>query len=359
VNIVVLAPELFRHDGGIARLLRLYVQALAGLAGPDGRLDVVVLNDAATADPRLADHLGGRAGECFGADRSRGRFIRRTLRLARRADLLVCGHLHQLPVAWLAARLNPRLKYCLVAHGIEVWRPYGALERRALRGATRILCVSDFTRRQLRRFLPDLRPERLVVVPNAPDPRLASDPARAATTDLSALPRILSVGRLDQADAYKGFDTLIEAMPAIRRSFPTARLRLIGQGDDQPRLMALAERQGVRGCVDFLGAVDDATLRAEYGACDLFALPSRREGFGLVYAEAMSHGKPCLAARAGGAPEVVNDDVGALVEYGDVAAIAAAVTDLVRHPRAVNAIRSHAASYALPHFQDRLAAALS
>ena len=359
MNYLLLSSELFRHEGGIARIMRLYLKALCEIAGPDGRVDSVVLNDLPGPEPRLARYVNDRLGESIGCDHSKPRFIRATLRLARRADLLICSHLHQLPIAWLAGRFNSRLKYLLVAHGIEVWRPYSWLERRALRGAHRILCVSEYTRRQLLRFCPDLEPARLVVLPNTLDPHFAPGPDQPAQPALFALPRILSVGRLASADAYKGFDLLIETMPLIRRDYPTARLRIVGQGDDLPRLTALATRLGVAGSVDFLGPIDDEALRAEYAACDLFALPSRREGFGLVYLEAMTHGKPCIGARAGGAPEVINDTVGALVEYGNLADLAAAVSDRIRHPRDSGVVRRHADSFAFPAFQRRLAAALA
>ncbi len=358
MNALLLSPELFRHEGGIARIMRLYLKALCEIAGPDGHVDSVVLNDQPGPEPRLARYATDRLGEHVGCDRSKLRFIRHTLRLARRADTLVCAHLHQLPIAWLAGKLNPRLKYHLVAHGIEVWRPYRGLERRALLGAHRILCVSEYTRRQMLRFCPELQAERLIVLPNALDPHFAPELNDQVSKAPFALPRILTVGRLSGADTYKGFDTLIEAMPLVRRDYPTARLRIVGKGDDQPRLTALAARLGVTGSVDFLGPIDDESLRAEYAACDLFALPSRKEGFGLVYLEAMTYGKPCIGARAGGVPEVINDSVGQLVEYGNLADLAAAVSDLVRHPRDSEVVRRHAESFAFPTFQRRLAAIL-
>ncbi|MDQ5979329.1 MAG: phosphatidyl-myo-inositol dimannoside synthase [Verrucomicrobiota bacterium] len=356
MNVLLLSPELFLHEGGIARIMRLYLMALCQIAA---RVDSVVLNDRPGPEPRLARYANARLGEHVGCDRSKLAFVRQTVRLGKRADLLICAHLHHLPVAWLAQRFNSRMKYSLVAHGIEVWRPYSALERRALLGAHRILCVSEYTRRQLLRFLPALAPERLVVVPNTLDPHFASRSDEQSSPQPFALPRILSVGRLSAADAYKGFDTLIEALPLIRREYPAARLRIVGTGDDQPRLAALAQRLGVNGSVDFLGAIDDDALRREYTACDLFALPSRREGFGLVYLEAMIHGKPCIAARAGGAPEVVSDTVGRLVEYGNLPELAAAVDELVRAPRDSEVVRGHAASFAFPVFAQRLAAALN
>ena len=355
---LLLSPELFLAEGGIARIMRLYLKALCELAGPGGRVDSIVLNDRPGRDERLARYANERLGEHVGCARSKFRFITETIRLGRRADVLVCGHLHQLAIAQLAKALNPRLQYYLVAHGIEVWRPYSALEKRALLGARRIFCISEYTRRQLLRFHPALPPERAVIVPNTLDPYFAAREHVVPTATPFASPRILTVSRLSSTDTYKGVDTLIEAMPAVRREFPLARLRIVGGGDDLPRLRALASRLGVAHSVDFTGSIADEALRAEYAACDLFALPSRKEGFGLVFLEAMTYGKPCLGARAGGVPEVINDAVGGLAEYGNIPDLAHAISDLVRHPRDSEVVRQHADAFAFPAFTRRLAAAL-
>lgn len=359
MNYLLLSPEMFLAEGGIARIMRLYLKALCEIAGPGGGVDSLVLNDAPGRDERLSRYTSERLGEHVGCARSKVKFVRETIRLGRRADILVCAHLHQLAIARLAKVFNPRLKYYLVAHGIEIWRPYSFLEKRALSGAHRILCISEYTRHQLLRFHPALPPTQAVVVPNTLDPFISARETIAPTSTPFAAPRLLTVARLTTFDAYKGVDTLIEAMPLVRRAFPFARLRVVGTGDDAPRLQELAARLGVTGAVDFLGAVSDEVLRDEYATCDLFALPSRREGFGLVYLEAMTYGKSCLGARAGGAPEVINDTVGQLVEYGNIPDLAAAVADLVRHPRDSEVVRRHAGSFAFPSFTLRLAAALS
>lgn len=359
MKVLLLSPELFLHEGGIARIMRLYLKALCEIAGPAGRVDSLVLNDHPGRDARLSRYTNAQFGEQAGCNRGRLRFIRETIRLGRHADVLVCGHLHQLAIARLARMFNPRLRYYLVAHGIEVWRPYGPTERRALLGAHRILCISEYTRRSMLRFFPELPAARLVVVPNTLDPYCAPVPGDRPSGMPSATPRILTVSRLSSTDTYKGVDTLIEAMPQVRREFPLARLRVVGQGDDLPRLQALVQRLAVGFAVDFTGPLDDEALRAEYAACDLFALPSRREGFGLVFLEAMTHGKACLGARAGGTPEVITDATGQLVEYGNIPDLAAAVADLVRHPRDSEVVRRHAGSFAFPAFTRRLAAVLA
>ena len=355
---LLLSPELFLAEGGIARIIRLYLRALCTLTEPGDRVDYIALNDQPGGDARVSRYSNASLGDQIGCHRSKLRFTWHTLRLGRRSQRIVCGHLHQLPIVWLVSLLRPGLQVFLVAHGIDVWRPYSWLERLSMRGATRILCISEYTRRQMLRFYPGLDPAKLLVVPNTLDPYFAPVENSAPTTAPFGHPRLLTVSRLATTDTYKGVDTLIEAMPLVLREFPQARLRIVGGGDDLPRLRALADSHGVTGAVDFTGIIGDDALRAEYSSCDFFALPSRKEGFGLVFLEAMTYGKPCLGARAGGVPEVINDAVGTLVEYGNIPDLAAAVADLAHHPRDAALVRQHADSFSFVPFTRRLAAAL-
>ncbi|HEY4302463.1 MAG TPA: glycosyltransferase family 4 protein [Candidatus Didemnitutus sp.] len=359
MNSLLVSPEVFRTDGGIARILRLYLQALCANAGEHDEVAGIVLNDDNPAPPGLAAYSGPALRRWTACRRRRLQFVAHVVLQSRRADRVVCGHLHLLPIVRMAQRFQRRLTYSLVAHGIEVWRPYSAAEKRALLGAAQILCVSDFTRRQMLRFLPALDPRRLLVVPNALDPHLHSGSAPAVFPIPSDGPRLLTVSRLSAADSYKGIDTLIEALPRIRRRYPATKLRIVGTGDDLPRLQDLALRFDVNDAVEFSGRLDDEALQAAYAACDLFALPSRREGFGLVFLEAMSHGKACVGARAGGIPEVINERVGALAGYANISEITAAVIDLVRHPRPPEAIRRHADSFGFNILQQQLRAVLA
>jgi len=333
--------------------MRLYTKAL-DQHNDGGQIDVVALIDSPDDNGRM-EALGLiSAWRYCGCARRRFRFCWEVLRRSRGADRVVCGHINQLPVIVFARLFRPRMKCYLVAHGIEVWRPYTWMQRWALRKADMIFCVSDYTRRQLQRFLPELGQTRLRLLPNTFDPKLATRDTAERRPAKVAGPAILVVSRLSREDNYKGIDCMIEAMPEILALFPGATLRIVGGGDDRGRLELLAQNLGVDSQVHFLGTVDDAILQSEYSACDLFALPSSREGFGLVYLEAMSHEKPCLVARSGGAPEVVDESVGVVVEYGNIYQIVWAVSDLVRNPRSVKAIQSKLEHYRCVNFTIRL-----
>ena len=355
MNSLLLAPELFADDGGIARILRLYLKALCELSGDGDQVRFVALNDRAAEVDDLGRYSDRRLVEWRACDRSKAAFIASSARMGLRSGRIVCGHVGQLPVAWLVSRLRPGLPYYLVAHGIEVWRPFSPLERIALRGARRILCVSDYTRARVLENCP-LDPARALTLPNALDPSLspASRPRAAGGP-----PVILSISRLSIADGYKGIDHLIEAMPAVRASVPAAKLRIVGRGDGTAGLQELARKLGVADAVEFAGYLPDGDLAGEFERCSLFALPSQKEGFGLVYLEAMANGRPCLGARSGGVPEVITAESGVLAEYGDVPGIAAAAVGALRREWSVDAITRRAQTFSYLRFRERLASVFS
>ena len=170
MNILLLAPELFTGGGGIPRILRLYLKALCERSASDN-VRFISLNDRVMDTIELKRYSTDSLVEWEVCSRSKASFIRGALQMGRRSDIIVCGHVGQLPVAWAASKINRRLRYYLVAHGIEVWRRFSLLERMALRGASGIWCVSAFTRKQLLERCA-LDEEKVVVVPNALDPLL-------------------------------------------------------------------------------------------------------------------------------------------------------------------------------------------
>ncbi len=350
-----MAPELFTGGGGIPRILRLYLRALCDLSTKADRVRFVSLNDRVVDSLELKRYAGESLVEWEVCNRRKGAFILASLRMARRSDTVICGHIAQLPVAMVAAWLNSGLRYYLVAHGIEVWRPFSLLERMALRRAAGVWCVSDFTRRQILERCP-LPEARITVVPNAFDPYL--EPATAPAPPPKA-PVILAISRLSEADSYKGIDHLIDAMPDVLAQAPDARLRIVGRGDALASLQARAARQKVTHAVEFPGYRSDAELHDDFATCRVFALPSEKEGFGLVYLEAMAHGRPCLGARSGGTPEVIDDGCGALVDYGSVRDIATALVDMLRRDWPTGPLLERAGRFSYLRFKERVASLLS
>ncbi len=135
----------------------------------------------------------------------------------------------------------------------------------------------------------------------------------------------------------KGQDSLIKAVPAILASVPDARVLIVGDGPEAPRLRGLVDALGLGGQVTFAGSIPWSDLPAHYAAADVFAMPCRTrgsgldvEGLGIVFLEASASGLPVIAGRSGGAPETVQPGrTGTVVDGRDVPELAAAVTDLL------------------------------
>jgi phosphatidyl-myo-inositol dimannoside synthase len=220
-----------------------------------------------------------------------------------------------------------RAPYLILLHGIEVWRPLGWDRRRAIARATVIAAVSAHTLERARPFAPGV--DRASVLPLALEERRLEGAVDAPLLGRVGRGFLLIVGRMDVRERYKGHDQLLEALKGV----PDARLVVAGDGDDRARLEAKAEGLGIADRVAFTGFTSEATLAELYRRCAAFAMPSRGEGFGLVYLEAMRAGKPVLAARGSAAGEIVVDGAtGLLVDPDDREEMRGALGRLLDHP---------------------------
>jgi phosphatidylinositol alpha-1,6-mannosyltransferase len=129
----------------------------------------------------------------------------------------------------------------------------------------------------------------------------------------------------------KGHRALIAAMESVVAAVPDARLIIAGTGDDVENYRGTAGRSRMAKSILFTGFVSAAVLRALYRHVGVFAMPSRQEGFGLVYAEAMAAGLPCVASTCDAASEVVLDgETGLLVDPSDQHALVCSLLRLLQ-----------------------------
>jgi len=190
-------------------------------------------------------------------------------------------------------------------------------------------------------------------------PHDGGDPARAVT--------LLSVGR---AVEKKGYEDLLQALTRIPGELHW-RLVHVGGGELHEGLRAHATRLGLNPRIDWRGALPQEEVLALYRSADLFVLASRiardgdRDGLPNVLMEAQSQGLACLSTRVSAIPELIEDEVtGVLVPPGDPAALAAALTRLIRDPQARARLGAAGAAHVRAHFTmdagiDALAARLS
>ena len=137
---------------------------------------------------------------------------------------------------------------------------------------------------------------------------------------------LLTVGRLVER---KGQDTVISALPEIIKKVPDLKYLIVGTGPYQKTLARLVDQNQLGNYVKFINPSSENDLAALYQLCDVFIMPSRQlpsgdvEGFGIVYLEANSFGKPVIGGRSGGVPEAVIDgQTGILVDPTNIDQIA-------------------------------------
>ena len=255
-------------------------------------------------------------------------------------------------------------RYAIFAHGIELDGADADRRGSALRGAWRIFANSDFTGQRLRREYPDIA-DRIFVTPLCIDPdKIELWQASERPTTERREPAALIVGRMWSEERGKGHDALLDAFPDVLAQTADAKLWIVGGGDDVERLVMKATELGIRESVVFWGRVEDGVLLSLYRRASVFAMPSRQEGFGLVYAEAMWHGLPCIGSTADAAQCVIDhEETGILVTYDDRSEIASALKRLIGDEQTRDRMGRTAAEHARRHFsfdrfrEDFLAAA--
>jgi phosphatidylinositol alpha-1,6-mannosyltransferase len=277
----------------------------------------------------LHDPSAGRLGlEMIGANGSRGLFLAAAARLSLRCSSdteIVCSHLQLAPaaaaVAWRGGRVT------VVLCGIEAWVPLRKAQSWALRRGA-LVAISRHTVDRFKDANPAFAPVDVTVChPGLPD---ASHP-RTERMDPAGSPALI-VARMSAAERYKGHDALLDLWPDLLARRPDARLVIAGDGDDRHRLESRAQSLGLSNAVTFVGRVSDARLNELYDECRFLVMPSRDEGFGLVFLEAMRAGKPCIGGR-GAAAEIIEDNVtGLIVDPGSRDDLPAAVLRLFDEP---------------------------
>ena len=255
----------------------------------------------------------------------------------------------------------PSARLVVFLHGIEAWRPLDWMTRRLLPQVDLFLSNSDHTWARFRASQPGLAAAAHRTVPLG-----LGEPLAGPTLAPDPVPAALMIGRLLRSEDYKGHRELLAAWPAVRARVPGAELWVAGDGDLRPELEALARRGLPDGAARFWGPVSDAEKEQLLRRARCLALPSRSEGFGLVYLEAMRLGRPCLVSPMDAGREVVSPpEAGLAADPRRPDELAAALARLLVSDAAEWGAWSERAraryerEFTAARFQDRLFAALA
>ena len=270
-----------------------------------------------------------------------------------RFDIVFCGHINFVPLAALVAR-HCGARLWLHIHGIEAWQPPGRLVRPGLASADLVTSASRFTRGRMLAWS-GLAADRVKVLPNTLPESFRSTPRRSDLVERHRLLGrrvVLTVGRLASTERYKGHDRLIRALPSLAGLHPDIAYLIVGSGDDEPRLAAMARDAGVAELVRFAGEVPDRELPDYFALADVFAMPSTGEGFGIVFLEAAACGLPVIGGCRDGSRDALADgQAGVLIDPLDEGQLIDAVASALGQPHGAAPFRGDDRRHAIDRFR--------
>ena len=254
-------------------------------------------------------------------------------------DLVCCGHIRLLSVA-LLAKLVTRAPLVLIIYGVDAWEPIkNPITRYFLSKIDFVVSISEITKQRFLQWS-HLTQKKYFILPNAVIQRHygagAKSQALLQRYGLAGKTVLLTLGRLAAEEKYKGFDEVMDLLPALAEEIPDIAYVIVGDGDDRPRLEAKARSRGINDRVVFAGFIPEAEKADHYRLADAFVMPGRGEGFGFVFLEALACGIPVVGSILDGSREALRQgELGILVDPGRPDDIQAGILAALKRPRGV------------------------
>lgn len=330
-NILFLSPETFSGKGGIQRMSSIMVYLLWSLGKKnDWNIKLNSLNDH--ADELTNPYL---PSSCFsGFNRNKTMFTLRSLMNGMKANIIILAHVNLSLLGIFIRILNPGCKIWLIAHGIEVWRPLQYGKKLIWTIADRFICVSNHTKNKVI-ALHRVNPKCCTVLNNIPDPFLKLPQKFNKPNYL--LKRyglkgtekvILTLSRISASEQFKGYDKVFKAISSIKTDPAELIYLLAGPCDknERKRIDQLILTYNLQKNVILTGYIEESELVDHYLLADLFVLPSVKEGFGIVFVEAMGCGLPVICGNRDGSADAVRHHLmGTCIDPHDLDALELAI----------------------------------
>lgn len=330
MNVLFLYLKAFSFTGGIEKFNRSFLKALHELS-VDGRLDAEAVSpyDSVTDEkyfPRL--RFKGYKG-------NRLLFLLNTFSTAWRYDVLILGHINLAIIGYLIKRIKPSVKLVIIAHGIEVWKTHKGHKLKVLEQADLILSVSNFTKYRILAHNPTVVADKISIFPNTIDPYFKLPAVFDKPQYLLDRYRLdkstkimLTITRLSSSEKYKGYDNIIQLMDELIHNTGEIKYLIGGKADpDEKRRVETLIAQGKRkDAVSLLGFIKDSELIDHYLLADVFVMQSKKEGFGIVFIEALACGRKVIAgSKDGSAEALLQGELGKLIDPDSKAEARAAI----------------------------------
>lgn len=357
MKILFLYLSAFGITGGIEKFNKAFMKALSEISSDRG-LDVQVISSHdGKIDERYIDESRFNG---FGGKRIL--FVPFAVAKAIKSDIVILGHINLAPVGLLIKIFKPKVKIYLIGHGIDIWDKVSFIKRMFLKKCDFILSVSNYTKERIVKTH-NFSADRIIVFPNTIDPYFIIPSSfekplylleRYGLSHSSKV--ILTVTRISYTEEYKGYDKVIEVLPEILKSYPDAKYILAGKYGpiEKKRLDGLIDQYKVHNNIILTGFVKDEELPDHYQLADVFVMPSKKEGFGIVFLEALASGLPVIAGNKDGSVDaLMNGELGFLVDPDNTDEICTALLKQLSsgEPKDTSKVIKH---FSFARFKERL-----
>jgi glycosyltransferase involved in cell wall biosynthesis len=325
VNTLFLTLRTFSATGGIEKVCKVAGKAL---------YEQSIYTNIHTKVYSMYDHGADADGNDYfpaemftGFAKKKLSFILSAVLLGRKNSIVLLSHVNLLLVGWLIKLISPTTKLVLMVHGIEVWSRLKWHQRIMLRSCNRILSVSHFTADKMV-AIQGVKPSMIHVLNNCLDPFLQQRKENYNKNEFRKIYQfapedqvLFTLTRLSSKERYKGYDQVIQCIGRLSNQHPHIKYLIAGRydADEKEYLDRLIQQNGIAERVVFTGFIPDEDLVAHFMMSDLYVMPSRKEGFGIVFIEAMYYGLPVIAGNKDGSVDaLLNGALGKLVDPASI-----------------------------------------
>jgi phosphatidylinositol alpha-1,6-mannosyltransferase len=337
-KIVLFTLQTFSSTGGIQKMTRTLAHSLATIAEhKNWKFELWSAYD--NEDDLMDKYLPASKFKGFNANKIR--FALKALSSSLMPDVIILSHVNLSLIGLLVKLLNPKCSVWLIAHGIEVWRPLSIFQNKLLNKCDKVICVSQYTRDQvIKRHKIDFNVCH--VLNNAVDPFMDLPVTYEKPQYLveryglqDSQPVIFTLTRLASTEQYKGYEQVIKAVSDLKKRYPNIKYILSGKYDDkeESRIRKIIDYHDVAPNVILTGFIDENELSGHFLLADLFVLPSKKEGFGIVFIEALACGLPVICGNADGSVDAIrHGELGASVNADDAVELTRCIINYLDTP---------------------------
>ena len=311
-NILFLTLRVFSEVGGIEKVCKIFGKSLIDIQAQMSITKVLVMSMYDSNKEVQTKYIPNQI--FIGANNNKLSFVSKAIQNGLKSKVVVISHINLLVVGYLIKLFSPKTTLILIAHGIEVWNEPTIIRKRMLRQCNAIWCVSTFTKEKISPYLKNAS-GKVHVLNNCIDPYLNTVYTIKSNQLLKKFNFnkediiLLTLSRLSSKELYKGYDHVLAVFNNLTQYFPTLKYLIVGKYDntEKQRLDDLITKYGIENKVVFTGYISDDDIANHYAIADAYVMPSKKEGFGIVFIEAMYYGLPVIAGNIDGSVDALLD----------------------------------------------------